>query len=106
MKGEKNFRKRYSSTYPLNGLIICGRRNSTYNRVTWWNKSGKPFAWRCRERLKSGSVQCKQSATVRESVILKLLGELFNSIVKTHPTESTVYLIKTKAVLIVNLVNK
>ena len=38
--------------------------------------------------------------------MMKLLSELFNAIIKTDPAESTVYLIKTKAVLIVNLEDK
>jgi len=56
--------------------------------------------------LKAGTVQCKQSATIRESGMLKLVSELFNTIVKTDPAESSVYLIKTKAVLRVNLDDK
>jgi len=103
---ERSTRKRYSSAYPLSGLIICGKCSGTYNRVTWQNKSGKSFVWRCRERLKAGTVQCKQSATIRESVMMKLLSKLFNTIIKTDPTDSIVYLIKTKAVLIVNLGDK
>lgn len=103
---ERSTRKRYSSAYPLSGLIICGKCSGTYNRVTRQNKSGKSFVWRCRERLKAGTVQCKQSATIRESVMMKLLSKLFNTIIKTDPTDSTVYLIKTKAVLIVNLGDK
>lgn len=103
---KQNLGKRYSSAYPLSGFIICSGCNSTHNRVTWQNKGGKSFVWRCRERLKTGTTQCKQSATVRESVMLKLLSELFTSILKTDPTEATVYLIKTKAILIVNLMGK
>ena len=103
---ERGTRKRYSSAYPLSGLIICGKCSGTYNRVTWQNKSGKSFVWRCRERLRAGTVQCKQSATVRESGMMKLLSELFNTIIKTDPAESTVYLIKTKAALRVNLGDK
>lgn len=56
--------------------------------------------------MKAGTVQCKQSATIRESGMLKLVSELFNTIVKTDPAESSVYLIKTKAVLRVNLDDK
>ena len=103
---ERGTRKRYSSAYPLSGLIICGKCSGTYNRVTWQNKSGKSFVWRCRELLRAGTVQCKQSATVRESGMMKLLSELFNTIIKTDPAESTVYLIKTKAALRVNLGDK
>ena len=76
-------KKRYSSAYPLSGLIVCGKCSGTYNRVTWQNKSGKSFVWRCRERLKAGTVQCKQSATIRESEMMKLLSKLFNMIIKT-----------------------
>lgn len=103
---QKSIRKRYSSAYPLSGLISCGKCNGVYNRVTWKNKSGKSYVWRCRERLKVSAVECMQSATVRESEMMKLLSELFNTIIKTDLAESTVYLIKTKAVLIVNIEDK
>ena len=56
--------------------------------------------------MRAGTVQCKQSATVRESGMMKLLSELFNTIIKTDPAESTVYLIKTKVSLRVNLGDK
>ena len=38
--------------------------------------------------------------------MMKLLSKLFNTIIKTDPADSTMYLIKTKAVLIVNLDDK
>ena len=38
--------------------------------------------------------------------MMKLLSKLFNTIIKTDPADSTVYLIKTKAVLIVSLGDK
>ena len=38
--------------------------------------------------------------------MMKLLSKLFNTITKMDPADSTVYLIKTKAVLIVNLDDK
>ena len=38
--------------------------------------------------------------------MMKLLSELFNTIIKTDPAESTVYLIKTKVSLRVNLGDK
>lgn len=104
--GEKSIRKRYSSAYPLSGLVICGNCNGVYTRVTWQNKNIKTFVWRCRERLKTAAVHCKQSATVRESEMMKLLNNLFNTIIKKDLGDSTVYLIKTKAVLIVNLGDK
>ena len=38
--------------------------------------------------------------------MMKLLSKLFNTIIKTDPADSTVYLIKTKAALIVSLGDK
>jgi len=38
--------------------------------------------------------------------MMKLLSELFNTIIKTDPVESTVYLFKKKATIIVNLEDK
>jgi DNA invertase Pin-like site-specific DNA recombinase len=103
--GEKSTGKRYSSAYPLSGIIICGNCNNVYTRVTWQNKNGRAFVWRCRERLKPGSLQCKHSTTVREAEMLNLLSELFNMILETDPADATVFLLKTKAILIVNLMD-
>ncbi|MGB4984491.1 MAG: zinc ribbon domain-containing protein [Erysipelotrichaceae bacterium] len=32
---------KYSSKYPLSGLITCGYCESGYTRCTWQNKKGK-----------------------------------------------------------------
>ena len=104
--GEINIRKRYSSAYPLSGIIICGKCNGIYTRVTWQKKNDKIYVWRCRERLKTGAIFCKRSATVKESGMIKLLIELFNSILKTDSAEATVYLLKTKAALRVKIEEK
>ena len=103
---ERSTRKRYSSAYPLSGLIVCGKCNGIYTRVTWQKKNNKVYVWRCRERLKTRAIHCKQSATVRESGMIRLLIEVFNTIIKTGPAEATVYLIKTKAALSVNIEEK
>lgn len=92
-------RKRYSSSYPLSGLIVCGECNNVYYRVTWWDKSGKLYVWRCRERLKNGTAKCRNSPTVKEAIMLELLVELFTSIQKATISEATAYLMKTKAAL-------
>ena len=98
-KKASDVRKRYSSSYPLSGLIVCGECKNVYHRVTWWNKSGKSYVWRCRERLKNVTNKCKKSPTIKEAIMLELLVELFKSILDTTVSEATAYLMKTKAAL-------
>ena len=98
-KSEGAVRKRYSSSYPLSGLISCGECNGIYLRVTWRNKDGKSFVCRCRERQKNGTMKCKGSPTIKETVMLKLISEMLTLILEVENCESTTYLMNTKATL-------
>lgn len=64
---------------------------------TWQKKNIKTFVWRCRERLKSGSAQCKQSVTVKEAdiddgdITKQLLNMVIDRIVITDDGTATVH---------------
>ena len=64
---------RYSSKYALSGKVICGECGAKYRRVTWSRDGNKKIVWRCTERLKNGTKNCKNSPTIFEE-------DLYNAI--------------------------
>ena len=64
---------RYSSKYALTGKVICGECGAKYRRVTWSRNGNKKIVWRCTERLKNGTKNCKNSPTIFEE-------DLYNAI--------------------------
>ncbi|MEG1947882.1 MAG: zinc ribbon domain-containing protein, partial [Lachnospiraceae bacterium] len=73
---------RYSSKYPLSGLITCDECGSRYIRTIWYSENGENTAvWRCKERLKSGISNCNKSPTLKEDAVYGILIEIFHSIV-------------------------
>ncbi|HBB27775.1 MAG TPA: recombinase family protein [Clostridiales bacterium] len=95
--------KRYSSSYPLSGLIVCGECKSYYTRVTWYNRSGKSIVWRCSERSKTGIRNCRHSPTLKETVLLNVLIDMFWCIIQTENSEATSLFMNTKALMVHSL---
>lgn len=72
---------RYSSKYPLSGLITCGECGSRYVRNIWYSKKGENTSvWRCKERLKSGITNCNNSPTLKEEIVYNILLDIFSSL--------------------------
>lgn len=72
---------RYSSKYPLSGLITCGECGSRYTRSIWYRRNGEQTAvWRCKERLKSGISNCLKSCTLKEETVYHALLDIFDSL--------------------------
>jgi len=71
---------RYNSKYALSGKVICGECGAKYRRVTWSRNGNKTIVWRCTERLKNGTKNCKNSPTIYEedlhNAILNKLKEI------------------------------
>ena len=71
---------KYSSKYALTGKVICGECGAKYRRVTWSRNGKKKIVWRCTERLKNGTKNCKNSPTILEedlhNAILNNLKEI------------------------------
>lgn len=96
---------RYSSKYPLSGLIICEECNSKYTRVTWYGKKEKKKipVWRCAERSKTGNRKCKCSPSLREEILYRTIVEKIQMIVSSEIETSSSPMLQTKA-LIVNTI--
>lgn len=92
---------RYSSKYPLSGLIVCGECGSRYIRNIWYSKNGESTAvWRCKERLKSGISNCNKSPTLKEDAVYGILIEIFHSIFISDIEESSAMVLQTKAAIV------
>ena len=66
---KKNQRSRYSSTYALTGMLICGKCGQEYRRVTWARNGKKKVVWRCSNRLTNGVKKCGESETLEENAL-------------------------------------
>lgn len=65
----KHQRSKYSSTYALTGLVICGKCGHEYRRVTWAKRGKKKVVWRCGNRLENGPTKCGTSPSIEENLL-------------------------------------
>lgn len=66
---KKNSRRKYSSSYALTGIVICGKCGHEYRRVTWARNGKKKIVWRCTNRLNNGVESCRESPTIEERLL-------------------------------------
>jgi len=89
---------RYSSKYPLSGLIASDECGSRYVRNIWYSRNGEKTAvWRCKERLKSGISNCLKSCTLKETIIYNTLLDVFNSLLTADIQVSSAMELQAKA---------
>ena len=67
--GNKVVHVKYSSKYALTQLLVCGECKSPYRRVIWMRNGEKVPVWRCDSRLKDKKKYCRDSPSIRESVL-------------------------------------
>ena len=77
---KKNQRSRYSSTYALTGMLICGKCGQEYRRVTWARNGKKKVVWRCSNRLTNGVKKCGESETLEENTLNRAVMEAIHRI--------------------------
>lgn len=77
---KKNQRSRYSSTYALTGMLICGKCGQEYRRVTWVRNGKKKVVWRCSNRLTNGVKKCGESETLEENALNRAVMEAIHRI--------------------------
>lgn len=92
---------RYSSKYPLSGLIVCDECGSRYIRNIWYSKKGEKTAvWRCKERLNSGISNCNKSPTLKEEMVYHTLLDIFNSLLTVDIQISSAMELQTRASIV------
>lgn len=62
-------KSKYSSKYALSDIMICAECGHPYRRQIWSKYGQKWAVWRCDNRLKHGSKQCRNSPTIKEKIL-------------------------------------
>ena len=93
LKMRKNKAERglkYSSKYPLSGLITCGDCESGYIPCIWHNKKGEKTAvWRCKERIKTGAPNCSTACNLKEKLVYDMLVDSLSSLLTADKSTSS-----------------
>ncbi len=64
---------KYSGKYALSDLLVCGECGSPYRRRTWSRNGEKKNVWRCLSRVEHGTKFCKDSISIEEGKLHKLI---------------------------------
>lgn len=80
-----------NTKYVLSDVMICAECGSPYRRVTWRGHYEQPrFVWRCNNRLKNGTKNCKKSPTLDEGMIHNAVMECIATITEASKVEEIV----------------
>ncbi|EAC5804326.1 TPA_asm: recombinase family protein [Listeria monocytogenes] len=80
----KTEKSKYSSKYSLSDIMICGECGQPYRRQTWSKYGQKSAVWRCDNRLKNGTKNCKHSPTLKEQPLYEAIMAAVNSVVENQ----------------------
>ncbi len=75
-------KSKYSSKYALSDIMVCKECGMPYRRQVWSKNGHKSAVWRCENRLKNGTKQCKNSPTLKEDILNEAVMEAINSVVE------------------------
>lgn len=83
-KKSKTEKSKYSSKYSLSDIMVCGECGQPYRRQTWSKYGQKSAVWRCDNRLKNGTKNCKHSPTLKEQPLYQAIMNAINSVVENQ----------------------
>ncbi|HBI6603049.1 TPA: recombinase family protein [Listeria monocytogenes] len=83
-KKSKTEKSKYSSKYSLSDIMVCGECGQPYRRQTWSKYGQKSAVWRCDNRLKNGTKNCKHSPTLKEQPLYEAIMTAINSVVENQ----------------------
>ena len=83
-KGTKTELSRYSSTYALSELLICGECRTPYRRCTWTAHGNKKIVWRCINRIDYGKKYCHHSPSIEENLLQDAIMKAIQQIAKQN----------------------
>mgnify|MGYP000372152793 FL=1 len=84
---------RYSGKYALNDILYCGKCGCFYRRKTWVINGNKKIVWRCSNRIENGKKYCRNSITIEEEKLKKIIVQALNKIIEDK--EEIINLLKT-----------
>jgi len=82
-KGKKQ-KSKYSSKYALTEIMICKECGQPYRRQIWSKYGQKSGVWRCENRLKNGTRNCRNSPTLKEQPLYEAIMTAINSVVENQ----------------------
>ena len=82
-KQEKE-KSKYSSKFALSDIMVCKECGQPYRRQVWSKYGQKSAVWRCENRLKNGTKNCKHSPTYKEIVLYEAKMTAINSVVENR----------------------
>ena len=84
-KQEKEKEKsKYSSKFALTDIMVCKECGQPYRRQIWSKYGQKSAVWRCENRLKNGTKNCKHSPTFKEDVLHEAIMTAINNVVENR----------------------
>lgn len=80
----KKEKSKYSSKYALTDIMVCKECGQPYRRQIWSKYGQKSAVWRCENRLKNGTKNCRNSPTLKEEVLQEAVMTAINSVVENR----------------------
>ena len=77
-------KSKYSSKFALSDIMVCKECGQPYRRQIWSKYGQKSAVWRCENRLKNGTKNCKHSPTYKENVLYEAIMTAINSVVENR----------------------
>ncbi|HRV29673.1 MAG TPA: recombinase family protein [Spirochaetia bacterium] len=81
---EKKEKSKYSSKFALSDIMVCKECGQPYRRQVWSKYGQKTAVWRCENRLKNGTRNCKHSPTFKEDILHEAIMTAINSVVENR----------------------
>lgn len=80
----KKEKSKYSSKYALTDIMVCKECGQPYRRQVWSKYGQKSAVWRCENRLKNGTKNCRNSPTLKEETLQNAIMAAINSVVENQ----------------------
>lgn len=77
-------KSKYSSKFALSDIMVCKECGQPYRRQVWSKYGQKSAVWRCENRLKNGTKNCKHSPTYKEEILHEAIMTAINSVVENR----------------------
>lgn len=74
----------HNSKFALSDIMVCKECGQPYRRQVWSKYGQKSAVWRCENRLKNGTKNCKHSPTFKEDILHEAIMTAINSVVENR----------------------
>jgi hypothetical protein len=74
----------HNSKFALTDIMVCNECGQPYRRQIWSKYGQKSAVWRCENRLKNGTKNCKHSPTFKEDVLQDAIMTAINNVVENR----------------------